>query len=324
MKVKLFEPEPFRPAEAREKIDKSHGLHPDDRYLKPGRIPHIWCPGCGLGIVLTAFIKAVDGLQIPIDRCAVVSGIGCTGRVAGYLNMDTYHTTHGRAIPFATGLKIARPDMEVVVFSGDGDLFAIGGNHFIHGARRNMDLTVLCVNNFNYGMTGGQSGPTTHMAARTTTTPYGNCEYPFNLTHLAFASGAVFVARWTTFHARYLIDSIKKAFRKPGFKFIEIVSPCPTGYGRPNRLGSGLDQMKVFRDRSEIRNRIDPIEAPLELNGPIVVGEFVDREKPTFLDRYREDVMSKVEKSRQSASAPPAQAGKERLSHEHATVSQGR
>ncbi len=214
--------------------------------MKPGRIPHIWCPGCGLGIVLSAFIKGMDDMEIAIDNCAVVSGIGCTGRVAGYLNMDTYHTTHGRAIPFATGLKLAKPEMEVVVFSGDGDLFAIGGNHLIHAARRNMDLTVICVNNFNYGMTGGQSGPTTHMDAKTVTTPYGNCEYPFNLTHLAYASGAIYVARWTSFHARYLIESIKKCFAKKGFKFIEVLTPCPTGYGRPNRLGSGLDQMKVL------------------------------------------------------------------------------
>jgi len=294
MRYKLVELEPFRPEETREKIDRTHGLHPDDRYLKPGRIPHIWCPGCGLGIVLAAFVKGMDGMGVQIDNCAVVSGIGCTGRVAGYLNMDTYHTTHGRAIPFATGLKLAKPEMEVVVFSGDGDLFAIGGNHLIHAARRNMDLLVICVNNFNYGMTGGQSGPTTHMTAKTVTTPYGNCEYPFNLTHLAYASGAIYVARWTSFHARYLIESVKKCFDKKGFKFIEVITPCPTGYGRPNRLGTGLDQMKFYRDNSAIRNHINPMEAGLGFRGPLVVGEFVNEEKPTFLDRYREDILSAV------------------------------
>ncbi len=294
MRYKLVDPEPFRLGEFKQKIDETHGIHPDDRYLKPGRIPHIWCPGCGLGIVLSAFIKGMDSMEVAIDNCAVVSGIGCTGRVAGYLNMDTYHTTHGRAIPFATGLKLAKPEMEVVVFSGDGDLFAIGGNHLIHAARRNMDLTVICVNNFNYGMTGGQAGPTTHIAAKTVTTPYGNCEYPFNLTHLAYASGAVYVARWTSFHARYLIESVKKCFAKKGFKFIEVLTPCPTGYGRPNRLGSGLDQMKVYRDNSEIRNDINPMEAESGLNGPIIVGEFVDREKPTFFERYTEGVLAKA------------------------------
>ena len=294
MRYKLAELEPYRPEETQQKIDEDHGVHPDDKYLKPGRIPHIWCPGCGLGIVLAAFIKGMDSMEVNVDNCAVVSGIGCTGRVAGYLDMDTYHTTHGRAIPFATGLKLAKPEMEVVVFSGDGDLFAIGGNHLIHAARRNMDLTVICVNNFNYGMTGGQSGPTTHMTAKTVTTPYGNCEYPFNLTHLAYASGAIYVARWTSFHARYLIESIKKCFAKKGFKFIEVLTPCPTGYGRPNRLGTGLDQMKDYRDNSEIRNNINPMEADAALKGPIVVGEFVDQEKPTFMDRYREDILSRV------------------------------
>ena len=294
MRYKLAEIVPYRPEDTQQKIDEDHGVHPDDKYLKPGRIPHIWCPGCGLGIVLAAFIKGMDSMEVNVDNCAVVSGIGCTGRVAGYLDMDTYHTTHGRAIPFATGLKLAKPEMEVVVFSGDGDLFAIGGNHLIHAARRNMDITVICVNNFNYGMTGGQSGPTTHMTAKTVTTPYGNCEYPFNLTHLAYASGAIYVARWTSFHARYLIESIKKCFNKKGFKFIEVLTPCPTGYGRPNRLGTGLDQMKDYRDNSEIRNNINPMEADAALKGPIVVGEFVDLEKPTFMDRYREDILSRV------------------------------
>jgi 2-oxoglutarate ferredoxin oxidoreductase subunit beta len=294
MRYKLAELEPYRPEDTQQKIDETHGLHPDDKYLKPGRIPHIWCPGCGLGIVLSAFIKGMGAMEVPIDNCAVVSGIGCTGRVAGYLDMDTYHTTHGRAIPFATGLKLAKPEMEVVVFSGDGDLFAIGGNHLIHAARRNMDLTVICVNNFNYGMTGGQSGPTTHMTAKTVTTPYGNCEYPFNLTHLAYASGAIYVARWTSFHARYLIESIKKCFAKKGFKFIEVLTPCPTGYGRPNKLGTGLDQMKEYQKNSVIRNHINPMDADAELRGPIVVGEFVDQEKATFLDRYKEEVLSKV------------------------------
>jgi len=294
MRYKLVDLEPYRPEETQKKIDETHGLHPDDQYLKPGRIPHIWCPGCGLGIVLSAFIKGMDAMEVDVDNCAVVSGIGCTGRVAGYLNMDTYHTTHGRAIPFATGLKLAKPKMDVVVFSGDGDLFAIGGNHLIHAARRNMDLTVICVNNFNYGMTGGQAGPTTHPAAKTVTTPYGNCEYPFNLTHLAYASGAVYVARWTSFHARYLIESIQKCFAKKGFKFIEVLTPCPTGYGRPNRLGSGLDQMKEYQKNSVIRNHINPMDADSALRGPIVVGEFVDEDKATFLDRYREEVLSKV------------------------------
>ncbi len=294
MRYLMPEIEPYDPSKLEETVDKTHGLHPDDRFLKPGRIPHIWCPGCGLGIVLAAFIKAMDSLEIPIDETAVISGIGCTGRVAGYLNMDTYHTTHGRAIPFATGLKLAKPKHNVVVFSGDGDLFAIGGNHLIHSARRNMDITVICVNNYNYGMTGGQSGPTTHLEARTSTTPYGNVEYPFNITHLAYACGAGYVARWTTFHARYMIESFKRCFQKKGFNFIEVIAPCPTGYGRPNRLGTGLKQMKFYRDLFVMMNGVPPTDETTGLNGPIVVGEFVDREKKTFMDVYREEILDPI------------------------------
>jgi len=158
---------------AKDSWQKGHGDHPLDRFLKEGRIPHIWCSGCGIGIAFTAFVKALEKGRFDPDRTVVVSGIGCSGRAAGYLDLDTYHTTHGRPIPFATGLKLAKPDLKVVVFSGDGDLFAIGGNHIIHAARRNIDITVICINNFNYGMTGGQGGPTTPLEARTTTTPYG-------------------------------------------------------------------------------------------------------------------------------------------------------
>ena len=161
MKIRYQPVVPFDQEAVDRLINEQHGLHPDDQYLKPGRIPHIWCPGCGLGVVLNTYINGLKMTGIPIDRSVVVSGIGCTGRVAGYLNMDTYHTTHGRAIPFATGLSLTRPDLSVTVFSGDGDLFAIGGNHFIHAARRNVNLKVICVNNFNYGMTGGQVAPTT-------------------------------------------------------------------------------------------------------------------------------------------------------------------
>jgi 2-oxoglutarate/2-oxoacid ferredoxin oxidoreductase subunit beta len=163
-------------------------------------MPHIWCPGCGIGTTVNCFTRAIDESGIPMDRLAVVSGIGCTGRVAGYMHVDSFHTTHGRAIPFATGLKLAAPDMKVVVYSGDGDLFAIGGNHFIHAARRNIDMTVICVNNLTYGMTGGQLTPTTPEEAIASTTPYGNFEQPFNLPYLAESCGAVYVARWTTYH----------------------------------------------------------------------------------------------------------------------------
>jgi 2-oxoglutarate ferredoxin oxidoreductase subunit beta len=294
MKVRLRDLKPFDKEAADEMIQKDHGLHPDDKFLKPGRIPHIWCPGCGLGVALTSFIEAIRRKGIPVEQCAVVSGIGCTGRVAGYLDMDTYHTTHGRAIPFATGLALARPDLHVTVFSGDGDLFAIGGNHLIHAARRNVNLKVICVNNFNFGMTGGQVAPTTPLDARTSTTPLGNAEPGFNLPHVAHAAGAIYVARWTTFHPRQLVHSISQTFDKKGFTFIEAIAPCPTGYGRPNKLGSGLEEMRYYREMSEVRNGSNPSDAEIQLRGKIVVGTFVDTDRPDFMENYSSIVITRA------------------------------
>jgi len=233
---------------------------------------------------MSAFLYAIDELELDQKEIAVVSGIGCAGRVAGYVRFDSYHTTHGRAIPFATGLKIAKPNMKVVVFSGDGDIASIGGNHLIHAARRNLDMTVICVNNFNYGMTGGQFGPTTPLGAKTTTTPYGNFEHPFNLVHLASSAGAVYVARWTVLHTYYLRQSIKEALLKNGFSFIEVISPCPVGFGRPNKIGEGIDEMKYYKENSVIINGANPEDAELSFRGKIVVGKFVDIDKPTYFE----------------------------------------
>ncbi|MCK4360855.1 MAG: 2-oxoacid:ferredoxin oxidoreductase subunit beta [Bacteroidales bacterium] len=259
-------------------------IHPMDKLIRADRMPHIWCSGCGLGTNFTCYLTAMEKSGLDLDKCVIVSGIGCTGRIPGYTNIDSFHTTHGRAIPFALGLKLANPELTVTVFSGDGDLFAIGGNHFIHAARRNVDINIICVNNFNYGMTGGQFGPTTPLDAITTTSPYGNYEHPFNLVDLAAASGAVYVARWTSIHVRRLTKSIQEALLKKGFTFIEIISPCPTNYGRRNKLGDGLDEMKYYREHSIIKHGINPKEADLSFNGEIVVGKFVDIDKPTFLD----------------------------------------
>jgi 2-oxoglutarate ferredoxin oxidoreductase subunit beta len=261
--------------------------HPMDDLLRQDRLPHIWCSGCGLGTVLTCFVSALQKSALDLDSVSVVSGIGCTGRTAGYLNLDGFHTTHGRAIPFATGLKLGNPDLKVVVISGDGDLVAIGGNHFIHAARRNMDLTVICVNNFNYGMTSGQMGPTTPTDARTSTSPYGNAEHPFNVPYLAAASGATYVARWTALHVRRLERSIMDGLTKRGFSVIEVISPCPTYYGRWNRMGSTLQQMRYYHENSVIHHGYDPARADIDLHGEIIVGRFVDVEKPTFDDLQR-------------------------------------
>lgn len=255
--------------------------HPLARYLRTEMMPHIWCSGCGNGIILNAFARALDELQIDLNKVVVISGIGCIGRIAGYLNVDSFHTTHGRPIALATGVKLANPQLEVVVISGDGDLFAIGGNHFIHAARRNISIKVICANNFNYGMTGGQVGPTTPLKAVTTTTPYGNIECPLNLVHLASAAGATYVARWTTFHVRMLIASIKKMLQRKGFSFIEVISQCPEIYGRYNNMRSALEMMEWFKKASIIANFTDPAKAEIT-HDRIIIGEFVDIEKPAY------------------------------------------
>jgi len=237
---------------------------------------------------MRAYLEAIEESGIPLKRHVVVSGIGCSGRVAGYIHIDSYHTTHGRAIPFATGLKVANPQLEITVFSGDGDLFAIGGNHFIHAARRNVDINIICVNNFNYGMTGGQLGPTTPPSAYTTTSPYGHDEESFNLPYLAACCGAVFVARWTAWHFRHLKRAIKRALQKEGFTFIEVLSPCPPGFGERNHLGEGADQMRYFKEHSRIDHAADLRDLGLSLEeGEIILGDFVDRERPTLLARKR-------------------------------------
>ena len=259
-----------------------------ERFLRMDRLPHIWCPGCGIGTALRSTIEALADMDVPQEDFAVVSGIGCTARVAGYLKLDSFHTTHGRSIPFATGLKLANPKLKVFVFSGDGDLFAIGGNHLIHAARRNMDLKVICVNNFIYGMTGGQVGCTTPTHSKTSTSPYGNYEPPFNLCFLAAAAGAVYVARWTTFHVRQIKRSVEEAFAKRGFSFIEIISPCPTVFGSRNGFPTGLDMMKYFKANSLTVEGADPRDVDIELGGKIKVGKFVDNERPSFQDRLSE------------------------------------
>jgi len=259
-----------------------------ERYLRLDRLPHIWCPGCGIGPAVGCFIRAIDRANIDPDKIALVSGIGCSGRAAGYVKLDSFHPTHGRAIPFATGFNLGNSELNVVVFSGDGDLAAIGGNHLIHAARRNIDMTVICINNFNYGMTGGQVGPTAPLEARTTTTPYGNFEPPFNIPYLVSASGASYVARWTVLHVRELEKAIAEAMTKPGFSFIEVISPCPPIYGRMNKQPEGLDSMHLYQEKSVIRNGVDPKHVDILSNGPIVVGKFVDIEQPTFWDRLRQ------------------------------------
>ena len=270
------------------KEDRHEEKNPIQDLLRMDRIPHIWCPGCGIGTVVTSFAEALRKSELDMDKVAILSGIGCTGRVAGYVKLDSIHTTHGRAVPVATGLKLANPELKVVVFSGDGDIAGIGGNHFIHAARRNMDILIICVNNFNYAMTGGQVAATTPIDANASTAPYGNFEYPFSLPYLAEASGATYVARWTALHLRRVTKSIQEALGKRGFSFIEVITPCVTLYARRNRLGDGLNLLKYYYEKSEIQHGADTRTLDISYQGKLIVGKFVDKEKPTFLDAMNE------------------------------------
>ncbi len=262
--------------------------HPIAPFLRMDRIPHIWCPTCGIGTVVKCFATALEGSGLDLDKTAIVSGIGCTGRVAGYMNLDAFHTTHGRAIPFATGLQLGRPELKVIVFSGDGDLSGIGGNHFIHAARRNIDLLVVLVNNFIYAMTGGQNAPTTPLGARSSTMPFGNFEDPFNLPHLAESCGATYVARWTSLHIRRLTRTFSEALNRTGFRLVEVIAPCATLYSRLNKLGSGLDLMRFYHDNAEIRHDADTRDVAIGFQDTITCGKFVDKPRPSFSERKDE------------------------------------
>lgn len=269
-------------------LQAATNIHPIDRLLRADRLPHILCAGCGIGTVIHGYAHAIGASGIDEDRHICVSGIGCSGRAAGYVNVDSYHTTHGRALPFALGIAVHNPKLNVTVISGDGDLTAIGGNHLIHAARRNVNLNVICINNFNYGMTGGQVGPTTPLGARGSTAPDGSVEYPFNLPYLAKATGAVFVARWTILHVREFQDAVLRAMQKKGFCFIEVLAPCPTSFGKSNRIADGMHEMEIYRRRCRIENgapRLGKLDIDLlDDSKPIVVGNFVDIERGSFLE----------------------------------------
>jgi len=264
--------------------------NPVEDLLRQDRLPTIWCPGCGIGTTVNSFAHALLKQDIDLKKTAIVSGIGCSGRVSGYMNLDSFHTTHGRAIPFATGLKLANPELNVIVYSGDGDLASIGGNHLIHAARRNIDILVVCINNMIYAMTGGQAAATTPSSALSTTTPYGAFEPELNLVQLVDAAGASFVARWTAYHVVQLERTIEKALRKKGFRFIEVLSPCPTYFQRKNNMGDALQAMLDYKKRSKIKHGCPTWETALTPGGDIIVGEFVDREREDYLTRMRKQL----------------------------------
>ena len=254
------------------------------KYLRRDRLPTIFCAGCGNGIVMNTFFKGMEMAEIDFENLMLVSGIGCSSRIPGYIYCDSLHTTHGRPISFATGVKLANPEHDVVVFSGDGDAAAIGGNHLIHGARRNINITVICVNNSIYGMTGGQISPTSPRGSYGSTAPYGALERPFNLSDLVTAAGATYVARWTTAHPIQLSNAIKKGLQNKGFSFIEAVSQCPTYYGRKNKMRTPIEMMQWMKESSILKNKVDKLEES-ELEGKIIVGEFQNKVEPEFTDK---------------------------------------
>ncbi len=259
------------------------------------KFPTIWCSGCGIGIVMGALIRAIDHLGLKNDDVALVAGIGCTARMPIYMDFNTLHTTHGRALAFATGLKIARPDMKVIAIMGDGDALAIGGNHFIHAARRNIGITAIVVNNAIYGMTGGQYSPTTPLHGRATTAPYGNIEPPFPICDLAVAAGATYVARSTVYHALELDKFISEAIAKDGFSLVEAVSYCHTTYGRLNKLGSAADMLRALKDNSLSQSaygRLSPEEQAY--NTKIVRGNFINISRPQYTATYS-DLITRVQ-----------------------------
>jgi 2-oxoglutarate ferredoxin oxidoreductase subunit beta len=249
------------------------------------KFPHVWCPGCGLGIVLGSMVRALVQSGLSKNDVVLVSGIGCSGRLPVYVDVGSVHTTHGRALTFATGIKLARPELAVVTVMGDGDATAIGGNHLIHAARRNLDITAVIVNNHTYGMTGGQYSPTTPLGARASTAVYGHLEPAFDISALSATAGAAFVARTTVYHVNQMDRLILKATTRTGFSVVEILSPCPTNFGRQNRLGSQVDMMKDLKKRSVRGDRWEKM-TEAERTGRFPIGVLVEREMPRYLESY--------------------------------------
>jgi len=259
-------------------------VHPLHRFRRPSVTSTTNCPGCGNGIVVQSILRAIDELGMGLDDFVFVSGIGCAAWIPSpFFNADVLHTTHGRPIAFALGIKVGLPEKKVMVTSGDGDLAAIGGNHLIQNARRNVEMVAICLNNGIYGMTGGQAAPTTPIGVKTTTTPYGAFENSFDISRLVIAAGASFVARWTTVHPRQLTGSLKKAIQKKGFSFIEVFSHCPIQFGRKTGVGNAIQMMEDYRKRSILAKEAAKL-SPEELQDRIVVGELVDIEKPEMVE----------------------------------------
>ena len=254
----------------------SEKQHVFDTFLRQDKLPHIWCPGCGNGIVINALIRAIEKTEIDPDNVVIVSGIGCSSRANGYMNFCALHTNHGRALPYATGVKMFNPKLKVIVVTGDGDCTSIGGNHFIHACRRNIDITTVVFNNNNYGMTGGQFSPTTPLGSKTKTSVYGSIDTPFDICSLAAAAGATYVARSTVYHVNMLINQIAEGINHQGFSVVEAVCDCPTLYGRLNKKGAAPDMLLGFKENAVMKAKADTMTEE-EMKGKIVIGNFAKR-----------------------------------------------
>ncbi len=267
-----------------------------NKYFYTHQFPTMWCPGCGNGTVAMAMVRAIDRLGLDGDKVIHTAGIGCSSVAHWYTTFTALQSAHGRALPSATGVKLANPELTVVVTMGDGDCAAIGGNHFLHACRRNIDLTAIVYNNYNYGMTGGQVGPTTPLDALTSTTLYGNIEAPLDLCRVAEAAGATYVARGAVYYIKELIDLIEKGIRHKGFSLIEVLTPCPTVFGKRNRLGSPSHMWKVQKDFTIPVTKAKSLPAE-ELKGKWPRGVLVERDAPEFTEKY-EKVITEAQKGR--------------------------
>lgn len=258
-----------------------------ENYLRMDRIPHMWCPGCGIGITVKAMLRAFEEAGWEPNDTSVISGIGCTSRAPGYLDLHTLHTTHGRALTFATGVKFAKPDKNVLVISGDGDATAIGGNHFIHACRRNIDIKLIIVNNNIYGMTGGQFSPTTPLGAKAATTPWGNIDPSFDLVELAKGAGATYVARGHVGSAAQLERLIRGGLKHKGFSVIEVMSNCHTQFGRRNKLSDPIQLIESISNKT-INVKEAAKMAPEQLKDKFVVGlMYEDTGREEYCDAYQ-------------------------------------
>jgi 2-oxoglutarate ferredoxin oxidoreductase subunit beta len=265
------------------------------KYLRHHKkFPHVWCPGCGNGIVLGSLIRAVERLGLEKDEIVLATGIGCSGRMSTYVDFNTLHTTHGRALTFATGIKLAKPSLTVMAVMGDGDATAIGGNHFIHAARRNIDLTAIIINNQIYGMTGGQSSPTTPYGAKSTTSPFTNIEHAFSIAELAVAAGASFVARGTVYHAAQLDKLLEKGISRNGFSVVEIMSNCHVQFGRRNKMADPVTMLQWFKDYAVATEKASTM-APDSLHDKFTIGILADVEKPNYIEEYKK-IQKKAQK----------------------------